>query len=144
WRGGPILVVDDDAAMREVCRRTLTKAGWQVVEAEDGRAALDCLAEQRPSLILLDLLMPVMDGFGFLKQVRGHERWRAIPVIVVTAKDLTEQERKGLTGSVLDVLEKQKWGLEELLSEILQEVKRYVPSMESVSKESCRAQDLGR
>ena len=129
WAGS-VLVVDDDAAMRELCRRSLTKEGWQVVEADNGRKALDCLAEQRPSLILLDLMMPVMDGFEFLHQLRSHDSWRSIPVIVVTAKELNEDDRRRLTGCVLNILEKQKRNLDELLAEILQDIKRFVASRE--------------
>ena len=104
----------------------MTKEGWQVVEADNGRQALDCLAEQQPSLILLDLMMPVLDGFDFLQQVRGHHSWCSIPVIVMTAKDLNDYDRQRLNGCVLDVLEKQQRNLEELLGEALQDVKRYV------------------
>ncbi len=84
-----VLVVEDDVETQEVTRRLLEKAGIQVMVAENGRVALERLAEGQPGLILLDLMMPEMDGFQFVDHVRQHEAWRAIPIVVVTAKDLT-------------------------------------------------------
>ncbi len=92
------LVAEDDEVTRRVLRETLEKEGWDVAEAEDGRAALAAVAARRPDLILLDLLMPEMDGFEFLEELRRHEAWRAIPVIVVTARDLSHQDRERLNG----------------------------------------------
>ena len=70
----PVLVVDDDPAMRDLVRRALEKEGIPVVEAEHGRAALERVARQTPALILLDLMMPEMDGFEFLAELRGRRR----------------------------------------------------------------------
>ncbi|MDO9070349.1 MAG: response regulator, partial [Deltaproteobacteria bacterium] len=85
---GPVLVVEDDPETREILRRLLEKEGCQVIAAENGRVALERLAESQPMLILLDLMMPEMDGFQFIDRVRQHENWRTIPIVVVTAKDL--------------------------------------------------------
>ena len=104
--------------MREMLRRRLEKEGWKVIEAENGRAALERMAESRPELILLDLMMPEMDGFQFLDEVRKHEGWRSIPVIVVTAKELTPEDRQRLNGSVEKILQKGAYGGEELMREI--------------------------
>ena len=70
-------------------RRTLQKEGWTVAEAVNGREALGQLERSRPALVLLDLMMPEMDGFEVLERMRREDAWRAIPVIIVTAKDLT-------------------------------------------------------
>ena len=92
---GSVLVVDDDAEARERVRRTLQRDGWQVREAENGAQALESLDAARPSLILLDLMMPVMDGFAFLRALRGRPDG-AIPVVVLTAKEITPAEKESL------------------------------------------------
>ena len=96
----PILVVDDDPALRELLRRTLEREGYAVLEAGDGRAALARIEERLPGLILLDLMMPHMNGFELLTELRARPEWRGIPVVVVTAKDLTPEERQRLNGHV--------------------------------------------
>ena len=101
-----VLVVEDDIATREVIRHLLEKVGIQVVEAENGRVALERLALGQPGLILLDLMMPEMDGFQFVDYVRQHEAWRGIPIVVVTAKDLTPADRLRLNGYVTDIIRK--------------------------------------
>jgi CheY-like chemotaxis protein len=111
-------VVEDDADLREMMRRTLENGGWAVIEAANGRVALERLIEQRPELILLDLMMPEMDGFQFLEEVRKHEEWRSIPIVVVTAKDLTEEDHRRLSASVARVLQKGLYSREEMLREV--------------------------
>ncbi len=118
-----VMVVEDDAATREVIRRLLEKTGIHVVEAENGRVALERLAEGQPGLILLDLMMPEMDGFQFVDHVREHETWRTIPIVVVTAKDLTEADRRRLNGYVTEIIQKDARGREELLAEVGKMVK---------------------
>ena len=115
----PVLVVDDDAGMRASMRRLLEKNGCRVTEAENGKAALTMMVEDRPSLIFLDLLMDVMDGFVFAEQVRTHPEWRSIPIVVVTAHDLTPQERKRLSGRVETILKKAGRSTDELLTQVL-------------------------
>jgi CheY-like chemotaxis protein len=117
-RARSVLIVDDDASARDVLRRTLESAGWSVAEADNGRAALERVASAPPALILLDLLMPDMDGFELLAALREHEDWRAIPVIVLTAKDLTADERQRLTANAQAIIQKGAYGREELLREI--------------------------
>ncbi|MFQ5593212.1 MAG: response regulator [Anaerolineae bacterium] len=114
----PILVVEDDAATREMLRRMLEKEGWVVTEAENGRVGLERVAESRPEVILLDLMMPEMDGFEFVEEVRQQEAWRSIPIVVVTAKDLTEEDHRRLSGYVEKVLQKGAYSREELLTEV--------------------------
>jgi PAS domain S-box-containing protein len=116
----PVLLVEDDTDTREVMRRMLDKAGWQVLAAGNGREALDQLAKTRPGLILLDLMMPVMDGFDFLLEMRANQDWRDIPVIVLTAKNLTESDRQLLSGKVEQVIEKGATSHEQLI-ELLHE-----------------------
>ncbi len=111
----PVLLVEDDTDTREVMRRMLDKAGWPVVEAANGREALDQMARARPGIILLDLMMPVMDGFDFLLEMRARQDWCDIPVIVLTAKNLTEEDRQLLSGKVEQVIEKGATSHEQLI-----------------------------
>jgi CheY-like chemotaxis protein len=113
-----VLVVEDDAATREVMRRALEKEGWTVREAENGQAGLARLGEGLPALILLDLLMPVMDGFEFIAALRAQEDWRGVPVVVVTSKDLTANDRLRLNGQVEKVLLKGAYSREALLADV--------------------------
>ncbi len=101
-----VLLVEDDESTREMMARTLEKSDWTVSEAGNGREALDQLVQQKPRLILLDLMMPVMDGFDFLLEMRANAEWQDIPVIVLTAKDLTDEDRRMLSGRVEQIVEK--------------------------------------
>jgi CheY-like chemotaxis protein len=99
---GVALVVEDEPSARELLRRMLEDDGWKVQVAGDGRKALESLAQSPPpALILLDLMMPEMDGFEFLAEMRQHPEWKSIPVVVLTAKDLTPEDRLFLNGSLL-------------------------------------------
>jgi signal transduction histidine kinase/CheY-like chemotaxis protein len=114
----PVLVVEDDAPTREVIRRALERDGWAVSEAENGRRGLQSVARQVPDLIVLDLMMPEMDGFEFVAELRKSESGRKIPVVVVTAKEITEEDRRRLNGQVRRVLHKGSFSREELSSEL--------------------------
>ena len=116
--GRQALLVDDDDMVRQVIRLALELDGWQVTEAENGRVALARLAETRPDVIVLDLMMPEMDGFEFLDEMRSRTEWRDIPVLVVTARDLTAADRERLNGGVERILQKGASELDELLLEI--------------------------
>ncbi len=111
----PVLLVEDDTDTREMMARTLEKFGWTVTQAANGREALDALEHDVPRLILLDLMMPVMDGFDFLMEMRARPEWETIPVIVVTAKNLTDADRNMLSGKVAQVLEKGAYTRDELI-----------------------------
>lgn len=102
----PILVTEDDVATRELLCRALKEEGWSVMEAANGQEALDRMATRRPRAILLDLMMPTMDGFEVVSQVRAHPEWSDIPIVVLTAKDITAEERERLNGGVERCLKK--------------------------------------
>jgi signal transduction histidine kinase/DNA-binding response OmpR family regulator len=123
-QGGGILIVEDDAATREMLRRMLETEGWTVGEAHNGRVGLERVAERQPHLILLDLMMPEMDGFEFVTSLRKHEEWRAIPVVVITAMDLTPDDRRRLNGYVERILQKGASSREALLAEVRELVAR--------------------
>jgi PAS domain S-box-containing protein len=96
---GDVLVVDDEADTRYRSRQALEKNGWSVVEAANGREGLDQVAKSIPRVILLDLNMPVMDGFDFLRELRARPGCDQIPVVVLTALDLTADDRRRLRGA---------------------------------------------
>ena len=96
---GTVLVIDDDDDTRERLRGFLKKDGWAVIEAENGRVGLDSVVAARPEVILLDLTMPVMDGFTFLQRLRDRPDCHDIPVVVLTARNLTRDDRLRLGGA---------------------------------------------
>ena len=101
-----VLVIDDHPGNREVVRRHLERDGWKTTEAADGEQGLTAFAENRPGLILLDLMMPVLDGFGFLDELARRFPGHRVPVVVLTAKELTPQDFDRLNGRVARIIEK--------------------------------------
>jgi len=122
----PVLMVEDDPATRVRTRKILEKEGWKVTDAENGRQALECMERELPSLILLDLMMPEMDGFEFADRVRQRPEWRLIPIVVVTAKDLSAKERRRLNRSVESILQKASGTREALLKQMRDLVAKHV------------------
>jgi signal transduction histidine kinase/CheY-like chemotaxis protein len=121
---GHALLVDDDDVVRRSVRAALEPIGWQITDAENGRLAVDKLAAGRPDVIILDLMMPTMDGFEFLGELRGRPEWRDIPVVVITAKDLTDADRHRLNGGVERIIA--KTDRDAMLRQLASELKRCV------------------
>jgi len=119
------LVVDDRPENRRLLRAALEGEGWDVSEAENGRVALDQVKNREPSLILLDLMMPVMDGFEFVMEMRKLETSRTVPIVVVTAKDLTEDDRRRLNRGVMGVIEKSGLDSATLLAQLRQQLRNH-------------------
>jgi len=115
---GTLLVVDDDEGSRALVRQAIEREGWTVVEAENGAKALDAVRARAPDAIVLDLMMPEMNGFEFLARLRDRAEWRAIPVVVVSAMDLGEDDRARLRGHVEAVLRKSGQDREGLMQEV--------------------------
>jgi PAS domain S-box-containing protein len=101
-----VLIVEDDEATRDVMAKLMRDEGWEVAEAANGRIALERLDAVEPALILLDLMMPEMDGFTFLEEIRERDLAQNCPVLVVTAADLSEEDHKRLNGGVEVILKK--------------------------------------
>jgi signal transduction histidine kinase/CheY-like chemotaxis protein len=114
----PMLVVDDDAELRQLLRRVLEREGYEVLEAPNGAVALARARERTPGLVLLDLVMPEMDGFEFLERFRREEAWQGVPVVVVSARQLTGEDRARLAGAVQRVIDKGDHRGERLVREI--------------------------
>ncbi len=121
---GRALLVDDDEVVRRGVRQTLEPIGWKVTEAENGRVAVEALDAARPDVIILDLMMPTMDGFEFLDQLRGRPDWQDIPVVVITAKDLSDEDRDRLNGGVERII--QKSDRDEMLRQLSREIGKCV------------------
>jgi CheY-like chemotaxis protein len=121
-----VLVVEDEADTREMLCRMLDNKEWTVARAENGLAALESIAHHLPSLIVLDLRMPVMDGFEMISELRKHEDWRRIPVVVVSGKDLDAGDRAKLEGYVKAILEKGKFSREDLMQEVQETVRLFL------------------
>ncbi|MCB8965539.1 MAG: response regulator [Ardenticatenaceae bacterium] len=122
---GKVLIVEDDQPTRELLQRTMAKQGWQTIEAENGRIALDSLIDNVPNIILLDLMMPEMDGFQFVEELRRQPDWSRIPVVVITAKELTVEEQAQLNGHVERILQKGQYDSGNLLRQISDLVAAY-------------------
>jgi CheY-like chemotaxis protein len=113
-----VLVVEDDEPTRTLQRRTFEENGWDVSEAENGAIGLQRVSERKPDLITLDLMMPVMDGFEFLLALRQNEENRSIPIIVITAKDLSDEDRQQLDGGVQYIIDKGNAKQNDLLAQV--------------------------
>ncbi len=122
----PILVVEDDTPTRDMIVRLLEREGWPILQAQNGRVALEILQKTTPSVVLLDLLMPEMDGFAVLRSMRAHVSWRDIPVVVLTSLDLTAEVRKFLEQQAEHVLQKGSYSREELLREVRDSVAEFM------------------
>jgi CheY-like chemotaxis protein len=117
-RPANILVVEDDPIQRERARGWLEAQSWTVREAGNGREALAVLKKERPDVILLDLMMPEMDGFQLVAALQQDAAWRDIPVIVVTSMDLTAAERAKLNSGIEQVLVKERFQPADLVARI--------------------------
>jgi CheY-like chemotaxis protein len=119
-----VLVVDDDPHVAEMLRQTLPESDFALATAEDGLAGLQAIEARRPDVILLDLVMPKLDGFGVIERLRADAELRNIPIIVISAKELTDDESKTLKESVAFVMKKQGFNGDLLMQEINSVVKR--------------------
>jgi CheY-like chemotaxis protein len=119
-----VLVVDDDPDVSEMLRQTLPESDFVLASAEDGEAGLRAIEARRPDVILLDLMMPKLDGFGVIERLRADPELRNIPIIVISAKELTEEESRTLRESVAFVMKKQGFDADILVQEINSVVKK--------------------
>ena len=130
-----VMVVEDDAVVREITANMLKNEGWRVFKAENGRVALEHLEDKKPCLILLDLLMPEMDGFEFVARLRQNDKWRSIPVVVLTSTKLSAQDQARLHSYVDIIFQKETCNREELLILIQKQI-AVAAAMQPPSKET--------
>jgi PAS domain S-box-containing protein len=115
---GRLLVVDDDVQIVDLVRQFLEGEPYEVVAAADGQEALEAISQQRPDILLLDLLMPRLDGFAVIEHLRQDAQYHQLPIIVLTAKTLTSAEYARLEQSVRTVIQKQGWERDTLMQEL--------------------------
>jgi threonine synthase len=114
-----IAIVDDNADVRRLIRRILqTQGNYKLFEASNGKEAIDMISTEIPDLIILDLMMPEMDGFAVMDQLQANPATAQIPVIVVTAKELTAAEKGRLQGHIQTLMQKGDFMSDELLDEV--------------------------
>ena len=111
----------------------LQQADWVVTEATNGQDALESITRCQPSLILLDLLMPVMDGFQVVTELQKHQDWKKIPVVVVSAKDLTKEDLERLQGQVTMILQKGSFSRDDLVNTLREIVTRFLTQRNEVA-----------
>jgi len=120
-----VLVVDDQPEHRKLLRRMIeNQDGYEVVEAGDGKEAIDVLEQIHPHLITLDLMMPGMDGFDVLEAIKSKEETRSIPIVVITAKDLTNEDYERLNHNVEALIQKGPMKRDELLADVAAALKK--------------------
>jgi len=115
---GLVMVVEDDVVIRERMAEILKEEGWRVFKAENGQVALDHIEDRRPSLILLDLMMPKMDGFEFVSRLRANEKWHSIPVVVLTSTKLSAEDYARLNNYVETIFKKESCDSNELVMQL--------------------------
>jgi CheY-like chemotaxis protein len=135
-RATKVLLVEDDELQRERVRGWLEGQQWSVQEAANGREALARLQADKPDVILLDLMMPEMDGFAVVAALQKEAGWRDIPVVVITSRDLDAKDRERLNSGVQSVLVKETFRPADLVERI----RRLVSTQSSVISEMEAAQ----
>jgi CheY-like chemotaxis protein len=122
---GHLLVVDDDPQVIELVRQLLADEPYIIETALDGQEALEKISRQRPEVILLDLLMPQMDGFAVIESLHQDPQYRNIPIIVLTAKMLTSEEKRLLQQRVCKVFQKNGLERDILIAELRNVLQAY-------------------
>ena len=119
-----ILIVEDDEITREMLKKSLETNHFKVIGAVNGKEGLEKVQKGKPGLILLDLMMPEMDGFEFAEKLRENKDWLDIPVVVITAKDLTKDDHNRLKGNVEAIMQKGSYSRQDLLAEVGSRIKK--------------------
>ena len=119
-----ILIVEDDEITRDMLKKSLETNDFKVLSAINGKEGLSMVKKTKPALILLDLMMPEMDGFEFAEKLRENKDWLDIPVVVITAKDLTSDDHKRLKGNVEAIMQKGSYNKNDLLQEVSNRIKK--------------------
>lgn len=115
---GTVLIVEDDEDTRQLMKEIVLKTGYEPIITSNGKEALECLKVRIPQMILLDIIMPVMDGFEFINEIQVEDKWGDIPLIVLTSKDLSQEERLLLTGRAKAIFQKGAISQKQLLEEL--------------------------
>ena len=119
-----VLIVEDDEVTSEMLKKNLKKINFKVKTATNGKKGLEVVKNSKPGLILLDLMMPEMDGFEFAEQLRENKDWIDIPIVVITAKDLSKEDHSRLKGNVETIMQKGSYSKDQLLSEVSEHIRK--------------------
>ena len=119
-----VLIVEDDEITRGMLKKSLESNNYKVRVAINGMEGLENVKRVKPGLIILDLMMPKMDGFEFAERLRENKDWIDIPVVVITAKDLTKEDHKRLKGNVEAIMQKGSYSKSDLMTEIGERIKK--------------------
>lgn len=132
----PALVLEDDPVNQDLLRGALEREGLKVIVANNGLEGLQRLAEVQPSIIFLDVLMPVMNGFQFIEELQKREDWRSIPVVTLTGADLSSDQQDWLSHKVAVMLDKRALGPADLLHQMREMVVRFIRRTDAQSTDS--------
>jgi two-component system, OmpR family, alkaline phosphatase synthesis response regulator PhoP len=119
-----ILIVEDEQALREILEAKFNAAGFEVTTAENGEAGLKLALTEHPHLVLLDVLMPVMDGLTMLEKLRQDEDGKKISVILLTNLSDVDTMAKALENKAYDYFVKTKWDVDELITKVKAKLKK--------------------
>jgi len=114
-----ILVVEDQPDNRQIIRDMLAPTDYEITEAEDGQQAVEAIAKQRPHLILMDIQLPIIDGYTAMRKIKANPAWRSIPIIAVTSYALSGEEKKAREAGCDDYIPK-PFSPRQLLAKIRQ------------------------
>lgn len=113
-----ILIVEDDKFLRELISQKLIKVGFEIITAEDGETALKIIIDNKPALVLLDLIMPGIDGFGVLTEMKKNEETEKIPVIILSNLGQKEEIEKGMRLGATDFMIKAQFSPNEIVDKV--------------------------
>jgi CheY-like chemotaxis protein len=136
---GTVLVVDDEPLVLRIAARALEELGYRVFTAADGQSAVQTFGANRVDAVVLDLVMPVMDGFEFLEELQHRPILSNVPVVVLTAKELSPEEIAVLTGRTQRIMTKQATSNVELVAAIRKSVRRHLDQKQAPGARSARA-----
>ncbi len=118
-----ILIVEDETLLRALFKAQLERGGFVVLEAENGQSGLESALKNHPDLILLDIIMPIMDGLMMLEKLRQDQWWMNVPVILLTNLSDSAAMQKARQHNVPDYLLKVDWKMEEVVKKINEKLK---------------------
>ena len=117
-----VLIVEDEGAMQRALKNKLEKAGYQVFLANDGTEALEQMKQHKPSLMLLDLIMPKLDGISVLREVKGNDDLKNIPVIILTNLSSGDKVAEAMQLGTFDFLVKANYSLDDVLAKVKERI----------------------
>lgn len=117
-----ILVVEDDQPLRHALSVKLEKAGYRISQAQDGEAGIESAVQSHPDLILLDLLMPKLDGLGMLQRLRREPWGKDLPVVILTNVNDVEKVQEAVVNQAFDYLVKADWTLEQIIEKVREKI----------------------